>query len=252
MRYAFCYLEQSGYECDSIGLYPDDNGNIDTSNAVLLPIPTTKDKVNVFCPLTNKEIPLDFVNGLPEDKLVLSGNLTLDRKNTIRYDSYEEFAVLNAVLTAEGAISEVIKNTDYALFDARILITGFGRVSKALLSRLIPFSKNITVSARKALDFAYLNALNINYINTYEINKSTEKYDIIFNSIDAPILNNCENLLENTLIADLSTLGCIQKATAESLGAQYIKMSGLPGKTAPKSAGKIISDTVISILNARR
>lgn len=252
MRYADEYLKANGYETDSIGLYKHDSGNLLSSDVILLPVPATKDGKTVYCPLTDQNISLDILKDIPDNKLILSGNLPLENKNSVCYAEYDDFAVKNAVLTAEGAIAYAIQNTDFALCDANVLITGFGRVSKTLLTRITPLCKNVTVSARKDADFAYISSLNVKHVNTYEIKNSTEKYDVIFNSIDAPILNGCEEMLKGTVIIDLSTKGCIEKTYAESIGAVYFKLPGIPGKTAPKTAGKIISDTVIRLITARR
>ena len=42
-------LENMGYTVDTLGLKKDDNGKIEDANVVLLPVPTTRDKINIFC-----------------------------------------------------------------------------------------------------------------------------------------------------------------------------------------------------------
>ena len=59
MRVAKKELEAKGYEVDTLGLFEGDNGNVKTSDVLLLPVPTTKDRVNVFTPLTDRVIPLE-------------------------------------------------------------------------------------------------------------------------------------------------------------------------------------------------
>ena len=50
------HLQKEGYFVDTLGLFEDDNGDIKSSQIIILPVPTTKDKKTVFCPLTNKKI----------------------------------------------------------------------------------------------------------------------------------------------------------------------------------------------------
>ena len=54
MKIAFEELKNQGYAVDSLGLFDNDNGNIKECDIVLLPVPTTRDGVNVFCPQSDK------------------------------------------------------------------------------------------------------------------------------------------------------------------------------------------------------
>ena len=50
-------LEKNGYTVDTLGLLENDNGDVSSSSFILLPVPTTKDGINIFAPLTNRKIP---------------------------------------------------------------------------------------------------------------------------------------------------------------------------------------------------
>ena len=52
------------------------------------------------------------------------------------YYADEAVQVLNAAITAEGAIGEAIRTSDRTLWDSRVLILGYGRIGRALASRL--------------------------------------------------------------------------------------------------------------------
>ncbi len=248
MLFAKADLEAKGFITETLGLLDGDKGDINDADVLLLPVPATRDNININCPLSNKTIPLSILDLVDENKLILSGGLNLNRANFINYLNLDEYAILGAVPTAEGAIQSAISNTDFTLWNSNVLIIGFGRVSRILASRLLAFGCNLTVSARNSKDFSYLDALKINRINTAEVMDKINSFNIVFNTIDVPILDGLA-LPKDTLIIDLSTKGCFQK---NEQNANLIKLPGLPGKTAPATAGKIISQTVIQIINGQR
>ncbi len=248
MLFAKSYLEIEGFETDTLGLLNGDAGELEEADIILLPVPSTRDKVNINCPLTQRKIPIDSLNDIPESVLVLSGGLQLERTNFVNYLALDSYAVLGAVPTAEGAIHCAIENTNFTLWNANVLIIGYGRVAKILANRLIGFGCNLTVSARNNTDFSYLDALKINRIHTKEVPKKINDFDIVFNTIDVPILNG-NGVSKNTLIIDLSTKGCF--LTNED-NANLIKLPAIPGRIAPRTAGEIIAQTVIQQIDLFR
>lgn len=247
MSIAMQELKNNGYKTDSLGLFENDNGNIKNADVVLLPVPTTRDDKNIFCPDTDKTIPLEIVNEAKPNALILSCGYSFKNKNCIDYLKCDDFCLLNAVPTAEGAISRVISDTPFCLWRSRVLVIGCGRVAKILADRLVALKCDVTVSARKSRDFAYLEALGIKHIHTQTVPQKTTQFDIIFNTIDVPIFDDI-NALKNCYLYDLSTKGCVNFEAAEQCGIKAVKLPGIPGKVAPHTAGKIIAQTVNDIL----
>lgn len=76
---------------------------------------------------------------------------------------------------------------------------------------------------------------------------------VVFNTVPkivvtAPVLNK---MSKKTLIIDVASMpGGIDKAAAETEGIKLIHALALPGKTAPVSSGKIISDGIFGILQS--
>lgn len=244
-------LEKAGFFVDSIGLFEKDDGNCENSDVLLFGVPTTKDKTTVFCPLTHRVIKLsDFENF--SDKLFLTANYNFNNKNCIDYCKDDGYAILNAVPTAEGAISFAIENTPHTLFKSKVLVIGFGRTGKVLADRLKALGCDLTVSARKNKDFALIEALGIKYTNTETLDTDKLYYDIIFNTVDCFVLNkNLENL-KNCLLIDLSSKGGFDLEYAKSLGIKASILPGIPGKTAPITAGEILADTVITLIKGAK
>lgn len=241
-------LKNKGFETDSLGLLPGDCGKIDEADILLLPTPTTRDGKNIFCPLTKEKIPLEIVKQAKSNALILSCGYKFSDCNCIDYLTLENFCLLNAVPTAEGAIARAIIDTPFCLWQAKVLVIGYGKVGKILADRLLGLKCDVTVSARKDADFALLNALNIKHIKTNYVPLCAEKFDIIFNTVDFEIFKNNFEKLKDCYIYDLSTKGCIDYETVKKDGIKAVKLPGIPGKTSPETAGKIIAQTVTQLV----
>ena len=73
--------------------------------------------------------------------------------------------------------------------------------------------------------------------------------DIIFNTVDVKVIEDGD--FENCtaeLIMDLSSRGGYDSAAAEAAGITALKAPGLPGKTAPQTAGEILARSVREII----
>lgn len=246
MNIAKYELENMGYSVDSLGLTNGDNGDLNNADVILLPVPTTRDKVNIFCPQTDMIIPLSVLNELPQKPLILSCGCYCGG-SCIDYLRLDDFCLLNAVPTAEGAIAEAINDTPFCLWQSRVLVIGYGRVAKILIDRLQALKCDVTVSARKQRDFATLNALGIKYIHTNSVPQTASQFNIIFNTIDITIFNDFDSL-KSTYLYDLSTRGCLDFDAAKKADVKAKKLPGLPGKAAPMTAGKIIAQTANNLI----
>ena len=245
-------LEKEGYLIDTLGLYPEDLGDINSSNIIILPVPTTKDGENVFCPLTDRKIPLEQIkNKVTKDQLILCCNYLFQNTNCIDYGSLDSYALLNAVPTAEGAIKIAMENTAYTLWKSKVLVIGYGRVGKILSHRLAGLGCDLTVSARKSSDFAMIDALGLDFIHTENVSKTAKDFKIIFNTVDIKVIDdNTLKDLSHTLLIDLSTKGGFDLDLANRLGINAIKAPGLPSKVAPKTAAQILKNTISHIINS--
>ena len=243
-------LEKNGFFVDTMGLIEGDCGDITTADIILLPAPATRDRVSINCPLTKADIPLEILRGAKCNAKIFGGG-DLEIKNYTDYLACDEYALKNAVLTAEGALSYAIENTDFSLWKSNILVIGYGRVGKILTDRLQGFKPNLTVSARNSRDFATLDALGIRHTQTSDISVAGRRFDIVFNTVDIKFSKQTVKSISPTLFIDLSSRGGIQENGDEKYSAAYVKLPGIPGKTASETAGKIIAETVIKSLNIK-
>lgn len=246
--FAMRQLKSKGFSVDSYGLVDNDSGNIEKADIIVFPVPATKDGITVNCPLTDKKILFsDIEEKLKGKKVFAGGKIPISEAYTSYCDN-DYYAVLNAVPTAEGAISFCIENTPYTLFGSKILVIGNGRVAKVLISRLKAFKCDITVSARKALDFALIEADGLKVLNTSDVPEKAEDFDIIINTIDVKLFDDI-GIFKDVMLIDLSSNGCLDFGTVKGTGVRAYKLPGLPGKCAPQTAGKILARTLYTFID---
>jgi len=218
---------------------------------IVLPVPTVNK--NGYINTDDKVFTVDDLFGkIAKRSKVITCGLEAKSHTTIDLNLREDFAYLNAVPTAEGAIYYAIQNTDKALFESKILITGFGRVAKLLADRLRLLCKNVTVGARSQKDLSYAEAIGFNCLNLKALEHKINNFDIIFQTVPHRIITGktIENMDKGTIIIELSSKSIgTDFSYAESLGIKVIHAPALPEKIAPITAGNILTKSVLSIID---
>ncbi|MCI1964761.1 MAG: dipicolinate synthase [Oscillospiraceae bacterium] len=225
---------------------------------IILPLPVTRDGVHLKMDYSNEKIVLnDAFAKLFYKKRVFGGGMEhLSQTSTLwqtfdthDYSLREEFAVKNAVPTAEGAIEIAIREFPGTLNGSHCLVTGFGRIGKVLSWMLRGIGANVTVSARKLPDLAWIKSCGYSAVLTQQAGEG--KYDLVFNTVPAFVFSRSV-LMEMKgcpLMIDLASLpGGIDLTAAKEKGICVIQALALPGKIAPKAAGEIIKDTIYHML----
>ncbi|MCQ2490589.1 MAG: dipicolinate synthase subunit A [Ruminococcus sp.] len=170
------------------------------------------------------------------------------RQRLISYLECEELLLRNAVLTAEGAVQLALERLDTALCGLPVLIVGLGRIGSALVPILRGFGAEVTAAVRSPEAEAKADKLGIGHIRTDSISGD---FALVFNTAPATVftLENISRFNKRTLFIELaSDSGGFDKASSESLGQRLIRAGGLPGKTAPVTAGEIIADAVTALI----
>ena len=137
----------------------------------------------------------------------------------------------------------------YTIHGARCLILGYGRVAKALAKTLSAVGAIVTVAARKPQDLAWIDVggqipLPFSVLTDGD---TPLDYEIVFNTVPEQIVgaNLLSRLPEDVLLLDLASApGGIDHDWAKAHGYHVIWALSLPGKTAPVTAGRIISDSI--------
>ena len=230
---------------------------------IVLPLPVSADGVTVSTPYSGKSISLEsLVPVVKENGVVFGGIITpeirriFEEKNitVADYAQREEFAVLNAVATAEGAVQVAMEELATTLSGRKILILGAGRIAKVLIDALSGFHTKITVAARKCSDLAWARVYGCETVKIDKLGDVLGGFDIIFNTVPAVILDEkkLKKISCGCLVIDLASKpGGVDFETAGALGVKTIWLLSLPGKVAPVTSGEVIADTVKNILAER-
>lgn len=230
-------------------------------DCVILPLPIAGEAGTLNTPLSlNTYLLEEIFNLFPTGQTVVAGKVDHELfaragHNGVRLYDYlerEEFSVANAIPSAEGAIQLAMEELPITLHGAETLVLGFGRIGKLLARYLQCFGAQVTVTARKYGDLAWIEAFGYHAVATQDISGTLHEYDLIFNTIPHEILTEARlaELKESCLCIDLASKpGGIDFAAAKKLGVHAIWELSLPGKVAPVTAGKIMKQTVYNIMN---
>lgn len=165
------------------------------------------------------------------------------------YFAREDFAVSNALLTAEGCIGLMLAESERALCGARVLVCGFGRIARLLAPRLLALGARVTVAARSPAALALARAMGCEALRL-GFDDLDGPYDFAVNTIPAAIFGpaELERLHRAHLIELASAPYGFDADAAQRLGLKLTRAPGLPSKCAPESAAEIIRDSIYQIL----
>ena len=242
---------------------------IDGAAAVILPLPASTDGSTLNSPsdLAQNRIKLSRIAGLMREGGILIGGKLPDALcqvarakgiKCIDYFAVETLQIKNAYITAEAALSIAMNSLGKSVADSRFAITGYGRIASQLAALLRKLGASVTVAARKESDRAYAECIGCDSLEIREDNGKgrwydpiKHGYDVLFNTVPDWLFDRefLKTLDKRTFIIDLASApGGVDVCAAKELSANVLWATSLPGKYAPESAGRIISDCVKGIL----
>lgn len=163
----------------------------------------------------------------------------------------DEVAILNSIPTAEGAIAMAMEHTDITIHGADTVVLGFGRCGQTLARTLLALGARVTVIARDPAMQARATEMGMQARGMGGLEAVMSKTDIAFNTIPYPVLT--AEVLKSTpttcVIIDIASKpGGTDFRFAERRRIHAILTPSLPGIVAPKTAGRIIGNTVTRVL----
>lgn len=250
-------------ESDNI-IICDDIGELQDTDIVITAIPLSKDNININMPLNiyGKESKIDEALKVMNNKLIFTGSVSSEILRKFKLYNIEildimkneEFAVLNAIPTAEETIRIIIDNTKKVLHNTNCLIMGYGRIGKVLAKKLNSLSVKVECLVSDNIEKTWCRVEGYNYIEFENIkNKSDllKKYDIIINTIPKIILTDeLKEIRKDTLIIDLASKPYgIDRSIVKQENLNFIEALGLPGKSAPITVAEnmyeVIKNTIL-------
>ena len=221
MSFAGDYLVKCGYKLVD---------NTDEADFVLLPIPAK-----------------DYMFENLEGKTIFYG--AGDHRG-FDYNKPEEFLLENAYLTSEGAVALLKEHTQGSIYNSQILITGYGRIARALHKALSAMGAKVTVCCRSDKDKTTAHFNGAGVISFDEL-KNDNGFDYIFNTVPHLVFtkNELDKIKENAVLIDLASFpGGVDTHYAKSKGICLVDGKRLPSKYSKIAAGELIGKTVEKII----
>lgn len=167
------------------------------------------------------------------------------------YRDRDDFAILNAIPSAEGAILYAMQRTERTLHGGEALVLGFGRTGAVLCRALHGLGARVTAAARRPEHLARAVAEGYRPCAFGRLNGVLERADVIFNTVPARVLGleQLRRVRRECPILDLASApGGVDFEVARQLGLDAALLPGLPGRVAPLSAGRYVHDVVVGMV----
>ncbi len=229
------------------------------ADAVILPIPVTRDGVSVFG--VGELLLSDLLDSLPRGTRLLGGNVSAAFTEAARrrgipimdYLNMDSFVLRNAYLTAQAALGILLTELPYCLYKTKLAILGFGRIGKFLARMLASLGAEVTVFARRDRDLAMASLIGLETASVKELENPAALADMraVINTAPARLLT-CEHLRylrRGTILLELATGEENFPIPAPASEIRLLIAHGLPGKCFPASAGEIVADATLEALS---
>ena len=231
------------------------------ADCVILPIPAEREGF-LNAPLSEERIEAgEIISDLRPGQRLFGGGIS-DRFSSLAAASGipvfdlmkdEGFVSYNALLTAEAAVGLLIHDCDKAVLGSRVLVLGYGRIGRALVSRLKALGADITVAARSETTLSKAGSAGAHILKLAELESGIGAFDFILNTVPARILSSTAlcSAAENAVFMELASApGGFDGKFAENIGLKIIAAPGLPGRFSPRSSAQYLKKRICSAVSA--
>ena len=230
------------------------------SDAAVLPLPCTRDGRTLHAPDAAGALSLRAIaEHIPPGTVCFAGMAperfteALSAKGVTMFDYYrdEALTVKNARLTAEGVLSEIIARTPVTVWGMSAAVTGYGRVSRYVCRALQALGASVTVYARDPVQRAQAETDGLRASPVAYLPEQSHRFDVIVNTVPAPVVtaDAVANARRDCLFVETASAPYgVDFDACERSGRRLVKAFSQPGKTAPKTAGILIAETVFGMI----
>ncbi|WP_100487730.1 dipicolinic acid synthetase subunit A [Sporolactobacillus pectinivorans] len=235
-----------------------------TVDSVILPVSGTDKDGNVETTFSNESIKLTqgWLDQTPEHCTIYSGISTayLDKvshetnREVVKLFERDDVAIYNSIPTVEGAIMMVIQNTDITIHHAHVIVLGLGRTGVSLARAFHALGAYVKVGDRRPEHIARAVEMGVDAFYLKNLADEVHDNEICINTIPALVLTSrvLSRMPSGSFIIDLASLpGGTDFRYAKKRGIKAIITPGLPGLVAPKSAGRIIANVMVELLQEK-
>lgn len=237
---------------DNVKKVLPDAETISGSDVIVLPVSGLSEAGEADAPLSHTPLffTADHANALSANSLILTGIETAGTKKwlprpPVALFEREDVAILNAIPTAEATLMIAIQQLKRTVHGSTVLVMGFGRVGMTVARLFRQAGAHVKAAIREPGQKARAVEMGICPIEWGLVQNSGA--DVIINTVPAPVLTKevLEVLDPAVLIIDLASKpGGTDFNAAKKHGIQAIHALGLPGKTAPETAGLIVAEGI--------
>lgn len=239
-----------------------DEINPRTVDSLILPVSGLDEEGRAEATFSSR-LPLltgEWLARTPEHCVLYSGISTpsLDKmahqagRRVVRLFARDDIAIYNSIPTVEGTIMMVIQNTDITIHHANVLVLGLGRTGMSLVRAFHNLGAYVKVGDRNPGKVARAVEMGVSAFNLKELQHQVSDCAICINTIPAPVLTSAVLLKmpAGSFIIDLASLpGGTDFVFAKKRGIKAIITPGLPGRVAPKTAGRIIANVLAELMD---
>lgn len=230
---------------------------VQKSGIIIAPIPMTKNKKDLSNQVGKDDLSLkELMEALKEGQYFFAGCIpegfrdkAADKGATCcDFMKNEELAIYNSIATAEGAIAEAIQKSPLNLHRSECLVLGYGKCGKTLAAYLKGMFCRVTVCARRPDVRSEASILADEVISFDDIPDNLKQYSFIFNTIPNMIMDRSllMSVKKQAIIIDIASVpGGVDFTAAKELGIPAWLCPGLPGKYAPESSARAMTDVLM-------
>lgn len=230
MAYAAQLLEEHGYVCTD---------SLSRCDTVILPVLTKKQHA---AHIYGKYVCAAAPDAQTAALLNANGNRVFD------YFSDENYVLQNAYLTAEGLVAILITESTRSLYGSNVLITGYGRIGRALARMLLACGASVTVCSRSARSKSEAQFDGCKHLSFIELQKKNT-FDFIVNTVPSLVFGEAElkALKKDALLIDAASFpGGVDELCAKTLSVRYLRTPALPSRFSVKTAGELIAASILA------
>lgn len=230
-------------------------------DAVILPVHGMDEthSVDQYFPMGQIQIPKTMFTHLSKQAVIFSGTANdflrsicvKNQRELIVLFELESVAILNALPTAEATLQLAMEETKRTIHEQTVLVTGFGRVAQAIANLFQAVGAKVYIAARQQADLATANIRGYHTTTFDRLKYVVQNVNICINTVPHLIFTNklIKQMSRKTVIIDIASQpGGTDFQEAYNFGIKAIHALGLPGKTAPVTAGEIIAKPIIERL----
>ncbi|MGM9924081.1 MAG: dipicolinic acid synthetase subunit A [Bacillus sp. (in: firmicutes)] len=230
-------------------------------DAIILPVSATNSEGKVETIFSNENVVLtsDILDKTPRHCTIYSGisNVYLDsitkkaNRKLVQLFQRDDVAIYNSIPTVEGTLMMAIQHTDFTIHGSNVVVLGLGRTGMSVARAFHALGAKVKVGARKSEHIARITEMGLQPFHLNRLEEAVRDADLCINTIPIRIITAkvIAGMPAHTLILDLASKpGGTDFRYAEKRGVKALLAPGLPGIVAPKSAGGIMANVLIQLL----